>query len=135
MQQDAAETLSASVFMGLVVWGVMSLWPSDSDGWTARLWHAVWYGVDMEQVSIEPKPPDCDFWYAPVGRKACHFKSTIAAFNSAGYLLARDKAPQYNRSALTNIPIVSYDDGKTWWPQNTDYKIKNVLVTWTRTKD
>jgi hypothetical protein len=74
MQNSAVEGLIVPAVMGLAVASVLSFWPSDGDKWTDRWWHAIWYGVDADQVSIDPKPPDCDFWYAPIGRKACTFK-------------------------------------------------------------
>jgi hypothetical protein len=38
---------------------------------------ALKYNVTMEQVIMDPKPPDCDFSEAPIGDKHCHYEQSL----------------------------------------------------------
>jgi hypothetical protein len=83
------------------------------------------YNVSPSNIFYPPKPPDCDFLHAPLGRKECHYKAVVEAFNASGVQIAGDGAPKYSRDVKTNKPIISWDGGKTWeWTSNdTDPKI------------
>jgi len=26
---------------------------------------------------VDPKPTDCDFWHAPIGKKGCHYQTAV----------------------------------------------------------
>jgi hypothetical protein len=38
---------------------------------------ALKYGLTVDQVSIDPKPPGCDFTDAPLGDKHCHYEQNV----------------------------------------------------------
>jgi hypothetical protein len=111
-----------------------------SGGWIDWLWYSVKYAVMPAQVEVEAKPKDCDFWHAPVGRKECHYRAVVAAYNVNGGLVGGDNAPRYSRDSRTGKPIVSYDNGARWdWLLGvTDVpsrKVAKVLVSWTKVDD
>ena len=37
------------------------------------------YAVSAERIYVDPKPTDCDFWHAPLGRKGCHYQRVVIA--------------------------------------------------------
>ena len=43
---------------------------------------ALKYGVTMEQVIMDPKPPGCDFNDSPIGDKHCHFETLVNVVRS-----------------------------------------------------
>lgn len=45
-----------------------------------RAGYAAQYHVREEHVHIEPKPRDCDFWYAPIGDKGCHYEQYVERY-------------------------------------------------------
>lgn len=61
------------------------------------------YGTDSGRVDVAPKPENCDWDYAPLGRKGCHYEKEVTV-------------ARYSRDAKTGRPIVTYDGGKTWYP-------------------
>ena len=42
------------------------------------------YDVPSDQVKLAPKPHDCDFWSAPMGRKHCSYVPAVSSYNAAG---------------------------------------------------
>jgi hypothetical protein len=108
---DQSESLGCSAFFVLFIIAV-SWW--GSGGWIDWLWYAVKYTVSPSQVEVTTKPKDCDFWHVPLGRKECHYKAIVAAYNANGDLVGGDNAPRYGRDTKTGKPIISYNNGTTW---------------------
>lgn len=98
---------------GLIVLAVLA-WVFMPDSWTNAIWYGVKYKISVDQVYTSNKPSDCDWGRAPLGKKGCYYKAVVGAFNAAGDLVGGDNAPKYSIST-TGKPIISYDDGKTWW--------------------
>jgi hypothetical protein len=52
-----------------------------------------------------------------------------------------DGAPIYSHDAKTEVPIISYDDGKTWRRVDPEYdpdefaKVQSVVVYWMKVED
>ena len=98
-----------------------------SAAWHSKVRYGMQYGVAYDKVSKDNKPRDCDFFAAPIGKKNCHYdavvqkKSVRTGVNPSGY------------------PMVSYDDGKTWYPNNGDPPVKaepaSLNVTWQKVEE
>jgi hypothetical protein len=41
--------------------------------------YSIKYAVSADKIYIDPKPTDCDFWHAPVGKKGCHYQRLVIA--------------------------------------------------------
>ncbi len=83
--------------------------------------YALAYDTDESRVSVEPKPHNCDFLYAPIGDKGCHYERVVSV-------------TRYGSDVRTGQPIVSYDGGKTWaaLPKNQRPRLTEVSVSWHR---
>jgi hypothetical protein len=44
----------------------------------SRWAYALAYDTDEEYVHIGPEPRDCDFFYAPIGDKGCHYEREVS---------------------------------------------------------
>ena len=71
-------------------------------------WHSKWryaaqYQVSPRKVVIAKEPHDCDFFYAPIGDKFCEYGQKATRVH-------------WGRDPTNNQPILSMDDGKTWYP-------------------
>lgn len=55
------------------------------------------YEVSSDQVHIDKKPIDCDYYYAPVGYKGCQYKPVVKAYDKQGWLVGGDGAPSTPR--------------------------------------
>jgi hypothetical protein len=41
--------------------------------------YAIKYSVSADGVFVDPKPTDCGFWHAPLGKKGCHYRRVVIA--------------------------------------------------------
>jgi len=41
--------------------------------------YSIKYAVSADKIYVDPKPTDCDFWHAPVGKKGCHYQRVVIA--------------------------------------------------------
>jgi hypothetical protein len=39
--------------------------------------YSIKYPVSADRIYVDPKPTDCDFWHAPVGKKGCHYQTAV----------------------------------------------------------
>jgi hypothetical protein len=113
MAEDSEGCLGG--FIGLCFF-IFILWD-----WVAnsKLRYAFQYNVNMEQVSLEPEPKDCDFMHAPLGQKDCRYEKFV-------------QVVKRSNDTKNSRPIISFDGGKTWnWddgdpaPRGT-----NVNISW-----
>jgi hypothetical protein len=58
------------------------------------------YNAELSNIIIHPKPYDCWFWSAPLGRKGCRYERAVTSVRV--------------RPDLFGGQSVSYDEGKTW---------------------
>ncbi|MGH9745530.1 MAG: hypothetical protein ACRD59_05395 [Candidatus Acidiferrales bacterium] len=94
--------------------------------WHSKVRYAVQYGVTPDDVYKSERPHDCDFLKAPIGEKECHFE----AHSELRVVLTHDN-PWSN-------PVASYDNGKTWVPNDTTPPAKAeryVTVSWEKVED
>jgi len=113
--KDTLVGFAILAFIGLCIWWMLP------DSWTDKIKYSVEYDVDISKVERKAPPSDCNFFYAPLGFKGCHYKKDVSAFNSDSMLVGGDDAPKYSTDTNTHKPIVSYDDGKTWnWLQENE---------------
>ena len=45
--------------------------------WVGPSVYSIKYAVSADKIYLDPKPPDCDFWHAPVGNKGCHYQNVV----------------------------------------------------------
>ena len=69
------------------------------------IWYGVEYNVSFNKVYTSNKPPDCDWSYAPIGRKGCYYKAVVSAFNAAGELVGGDRASNKRDLHATSIRV------------------------------
>ena len=88
------------------------VWVSDS-----KLRYTLQYGTDS--VTVDDKPEDCDYNFAPIGNKGCHYEKSVVV-------------TKWGNNVKTNRKVVSYDDGKTWdWDDaDTHPSGTSVQVYW-----
>ena len=87
--------------------------------WHSKFRYSVQYHVPISSVTKLEKPSDCDFLTAPIGNKGCHYEPEVATVRT-GHNAAGER-------------FVSYDDGKTWTPNDSIPAIKaGVFVSWNK---
>ncbi len=77
------------------------------------------YDVDESNVTIYLRPHNCEWGSAPLGDKHCHYNAELSRVRTG---VSKEDG---------TIPLVSYDDGKTW-SINTDHIKPSVFVSWAR---
>jgi hypothetical protein len=93
-----------------------------TEAWHSKTKYAVQYGVSYTQVTKSKEPHDCDWLTAPVGDKNCHYDPQARTVRTA--------------TSTTGKPIVSYDDGKTWSPNDSLPPAEPaVYITWQKIED
>lgn len=94
-----------------------------------KLWYAGLYSTSPGNVNVENRPTDCDFLYAPMGLKSCHYEKQV--------ITERDAV------STEGVKIVS-EDGGPWYPSRPapyatipDQKtvVLHVYVRWTKKED
>ena len=83
-------------------------------------WSGTWKVATYEQVKVNPRPHNCEWWTAPLGDKNCHYDPVV-------------------RSVRTSVtekgdPLVSYDEGKTS-QLNTSNETPGVYVSWEKVEE
>ncbi len=110
---------------GLAIGLAIFVWISDM--WFSKTRISWWYGVSTNQVTIEKKPPDCDFFHAPLGDKSCHYDSQVSAIQ-----VKTDKS----YPARYPVAYVSFDEGKTWAVDDAVPRTNpRVMVSWEKKED
>ncbi len=78
---NAAKALGVFFWIGILVL-LLDSWPgSHLDRWTDKAWYSFRYSADLKNVTVDKRPLDCDFFYAPVGDKGCHYKKADTIFS------------------------------------------------------
>lgn len=127
--EDIREGLHFILALVAIYFVVAYLFP---DEW--RIKWAVRYVVAFSHITVEPRPTLCDWWRAPLGRKACHYE--------------RIDSKKIVTLSTQGKPIVSYDDGKTWQKPPFDYteseladlrldrqRAEFISITWEKRED
>jgi len=100
--------------------------------WVPDMWHSkaryAWsHDISTDQVTVEPRPKDCDFFHVPIGDKGCEYKRQVSSVRI-----------RTDSSDLARGPVreVSYDDGETW---NVDTSVPatqpRVVISWEKVED
>ena len=131
---DRLENIEAAVaanrrdlgWVVLVIFGWLAL-AGFADMWNSKIRYSWWYNVGYDQVTIQKKPTECDFFDAPIGNKDCHYDRRVSTIR----VKAENSAP-----AQYPVKYVSFDDGKTWTPDDaTPPTNPQVVVSWERVED
>lgn len=100
--------------------------------WIPDLWHSKvryeWqYGVNSDQITVNKRPTDCDFFHAPIGNKGCDYQRQVNSIQ------VRTDSSDLARGTVHEV---SYDDGKTW---SVDTSVPPtqplVVISWDRIPD
>jgi hypothetical protein len=110
---------------GLVIWLTIFVWVPDM--WLSKTRISWWYNVSTDQVTIEKKPGDCNFFHAPLGGKGCHYDTHVSSIQV--------KTDNSNPARYA-VKYVSFDNGKTWTVDDAVPPAKpQVIVSWERAED
>jgi hypothetical protein len=92
--------------------------------------YALRYDTTDSHVSITPEPTDCNFWYAPIGFKGCHYKRVIRVTIYS----TRSVTDGQSFASGRMVPMASDDDGKTWFAIDAlpPSGLSDVYVDWER---
>jgi hypothetical protein len=60
-------------------WGFVFVAMAACFYWLGPSVYSIKYAVSAEKIYVDPKPTDCDFWHAPLGRKGCHYQRVVIA--------------------------------------------------------
>jgi hypothetical protein len=100
--------------------GYVMVWLAPESTW-AYEWR---YSLDDEfngvEVTVNPRPHDCEFWTAPLGKKHCHYEKQVWTTRV--------------RRATTGQRLMSLDEGRTWVPHDGRSR-PLVFVSWQRVQD
>jgi hypothetical protein len=114
----------------------MWFWDSADDIVHSKFRYSIEYTTDEANVFKSPKPHDCAFWGAPIGKKWCHYDRTVEDQQVPALITSNDPN--------THRPIWSDDSGKTWhWNDGLDGAAvftphpaeTHVYVGWTKVEE
>lgn len=128
------------------VWVVLAIWLVSAtavDTWYSKTRFVLMYGVDYDQVTIDKKPHDCDFFKAPLGSKECHYERNVQRVIVGtnrwnGQAVSNDDGKTWEQHAKNELgnPIVSEDSGRTWTVEQNPGVVKpSVNVFWSKVED
>jgi hypothetical protein len=60
-------------------WGFVFVAMAACFCWLGPSVYSIKYAVSAEKIYLDPRPTDCDFWHAPVGKKGCHYQRVAIA--------------------------------------------------------
>jgi hypothetical protein len=105
--------------------------------WTGPWRYAHQFNVPTSHVHWKDKPAFCDYFLSPMGDKSCHYNPSIAAYNSAGELVAGDGAPLFRDDPGTGKSVVSFDRGNSWHARgrDTSLAVTLVIVNWIKVEN
>ena len=52
--------------------------------WLGPSVYSIKYAVSADKIYLDPRPTDCDFWHAPLGKKGCHYQRMVVARYAKG---------------------------------------------------
>ena len=78
------------------IWAAVFVAITACFSWVGPSVYSIKYALSADKIYLDPKPPDCDFWHAPVGNKGCHYQSVV---------IARDQRRFARYAAATATPI------------------------------
>lgn len=97
------------------------------DLWNSKMRYSWWYDVNSDQVTIEKKPTDCNFFRAPMGDKGCHYDRRVSTLRVKTVYLDLQRG---------SVNYFSFDDGKTWIVDDAKPPTKpEVVVSWEKVED
>jgi hypothetical protein len=65
-------------------WGFVFVAMAACFYWLGPSVYSIKYAVSAEKIYVDPKPTDCDFWHAPLGKKGCHYQRIVIARYAKG---------------------------------------------------
>jgi hypothetical protein len=60
-------------------WGFVVVAIAACSYWLEPGVYSIKYALSADKIYVDPKPADCDFWHAPVGKKGCHYQRIVIA--------------------------------------------------------
>jgi hypothetical protein len=113
--------------------------------WFSKLRYSLWYNANYDQVTIQNKPADCNFFHAPMGGKGCHYDRQVSTVRVGpgtnpwgGQSISYDEGITWTQTAKNQNgdPIVSNDGGKSWSTEFVPSFTKpEVNVSWEKKDD
>jgi hypothetical protein len=108
--------IPAGIF--LVIFLLIAAWPGSTlDRWTDKVWYSFRYDADFDQMTVNKRPLDCDFSYAPIGKKGCDYKKRANIFGAEQRQeLIRQATTDHERQEYTNRP----NSVSVYWEKEQD---------------
>jgi hypothetical protein len=96
----------AGLFWVVIIILFLGDWPGSwSDKWTDKAWYSVRYSANFNNITVEKRPLDCDFSYAPMGNKGCQYKKRTDIFgDEQRSALVRQATSQEQRQRYKQQP-------------------------------
>jgi hypothetical protein len=128
--------------IGLVIFVWLAL-AGFADMWNSKLRYSWWYNVGYDQVTMNNKPTDCNFFHAPLGGKDCHYDRQVSIVKVDSNVWGRQSISCDNGNTWTQTtknkdgdPIVPNDGGKSWSIEFVPPFTKpGVVVGWEKKDD
>ena len=95
--------LTALVFLLATTFPAQAL---DTTTLTDTAWYSIKYNVHPDKVHVAVKPEDCDYYYAPVGYKGCHYERSVTTFNAQGSPVDSEAFPARGSVAYVSVQWV-----------------------------
>jgi hypothetical protein len=130
-------------WVGLILVGWL-IFAGIEDFWGSKLRYSLQYGVNYDQVTIEKKPADCNFFHVPLGGKGCNYDrqvNIVKVDNSnvwGGQSISYDNGENWIHTTKNKdgVLIASRDGGTTWSTDSVPPLIKpGIFVTWEKKED
>jgi hypothetical protein len=107
-EKAVREGLKSVFWLAVVAFAILELLSSSL---AEKVRYSIQYEVPMGQVKRTPKPSSCDWGYAPLGEKGCHWEKVISGLNANGDLVAGTDAPVFSTDKNTGKPIMIKEKG------------------------
>jgi hypothetical protein len=84
--EEIHETLKSRTDFSVLVWFFLGFlffegWSgSKLDRWTDKVWYSFADSAEFKNITVNKRPSDCDFFYAPLGNKGCQYKKRTNVF-------------------------------------------------------
>jgi hypothetical protein len=108
--------------VGCIVSAVLFWWFLGEPIWHSKLRYSIQYEVPYSSVTKMKKPHNCDFLRAPLGDKNCEYEPQVSAVKTA--------------TSTEGKPIVSFDEGQNWSPNDSSPPVKpSLTISWKKKID
>lgn len=108
-----------------IIFVLLFMWVQDM--WYSKARYSWWYDVSSDQILVDKKPADCNFFHAPIGGKGCGYKRQMSS------ILVKTHDSDTARGPVN---YVSYDNGNTWSVDKSEPPTKpQITISWEKVEE